>query len=317
MRIPGVIAAPPRFPSVLRIASVLPYALIHLMALGVFLVGFSWIALGVCLALYIVRMFVITGFYHRYFSHRTFRTHRVTQFVFAFIGTTCAQRGPIWWAAHHREHHRHSDEESDIHSPHEHGLLWSHMGWFNSDDGLRIDWKQVPDWARFPELVWLERLHMIGPIVLALGMYALGAWLGSIGLATSGWQMLVWGFAVSTVLLYHGTFTINSLAHVIGKRRFATRDDSRNNLFLSIITLGEGWHNNHHYYPGSVRQGFYWWEIDPCYYALWIMARLRLVWDLRPVPAKVYAAAREHGAMVREQDPRPEARLVPPRDDAG
>lgn len=293
-----------RWPDRVRPSNAIPYLSIHALALGVIWVGFSWVALAVAVALFFIRMFVITGFYHRYFSHRTFRTHRATQFLAAFIGTTTAQRGPIWWAAHHRDHHRHSEDEADIHSPHRHGLLWSHMLWFLSDEGLKINWGAVPDWRKFPELVWLERWHLIGPVALGASMFALGAALGAIWPAsgTSGWQMLIWGFAISTVALYHVTFTINSLAHTIGSRRFATQDDSRNNFVLALLTLGEGWHNNHHYFPGSVRQGFYWWEVDFTYYLLWLMAKLRLVWDLRPVPARVYERADQmRGARPRAE----------------
>lgn len=277
----------------MRVVSCLPYISIHLLCLGVLWVGWSWAAVGVAAAAYLIRMFVITAFYHRYFSHRTFRTHRVTQFLFAFLGTTSAQRGPIWWAAHHREHHRHSDEPPDKHSPVQHGIVWSHMGWFLSDEGMRTNAKAVPDLLKLPELRWIDRYHLVGPLALAGFMFALGwaleRW--SPGLGTSGWQMFVWGFAVSTTVLYHGTFTINSLAHRFGTRRFETRDDSRNNFWLSLITLGEGWHNNHHYYPGAARQGFYWWEVDPTYYVLLAMERLGVVWDVRRVPSRVLAAA--------------------------
>jgi len=276
-----------------RVLRYVPFLTIHAIACGVILVGFSWTGFVVAVALFFGRMFVITAFYHRYFSHRTFRTHRVTQFLFAFAGTTCAQRGPVWWAAHHREHHRHSDGPPDIHSPHQHGLLHSHSGWFLTERGLGTDWSVVPDWAKYPELRWLERLHVIGPLVLAALMYGMGEVLLRIDptLNTSGVSMLVWGFGVSTVALYHGTFTINSLAHTLGNRRFATSDDSRNSLLLSLLTLGEGWHNNHHYYPGTARQGFYWWEIDITFYVLKAMSWIGLVWDLRPVPKRVYAAA--------------------------
>lgn len=268
------------------------------MCVGLIWVGVSWVAVLVCAGLFFGRMFIITAFYHRYFSHRTFRMHRLTQFVIAFLGTTTAQRGPVWWAAHHRDHHRHSDEEDDIHSPHQHGLLWSHMGWFLSDHGKHTNWKAVPDWAKFPELVWLERWHLLGPLVLMGGMFVLGALLEAVapGLGTNGWQMFVWGFAVSTTLLYHATFTINSIAHTHGSRRFNTGDDSRNNWLLALLTLGEGWHNNHHYFPGSARQGFYWWEIDISYYLLRGMQMIGMIWDLRPVPERVYEAAERHRA---------------------
>jgi stearoyl-CoA desaturase (delta-9 desaturase) len=216
--------------------------------------------------------------------------------VFAFLGTTTAQRGPIWWASHHREHHRHSDQEPDIHSPVIHKLLWSHMGWFLSDAGLSMNKKAVPDLLKVPELRWIDRFHMAGPLALAAAAFLLG-WALAVwapGLGTNGPQMFVWAFAISTALLYHGTFTINSLAHMFGSRRFRTKDDSRNNFLLALITLGEGWHNNHHHYPGTARQGFYWWEFDPTYYGLWVLEKLGIVWELRRVPAHVYAASGKH-----------------------
>lgn len=296
--------------------AVLPILTIHLLCLGAIWTGWSWIAVAVAVALFWVRMFAITGFYHRYFSHRTFRTRRLTQFAFALLGTMSAQRGPVWWAAHHRHHHRHSDEEPDPHSPGLRGLLWSHCGWFLSAKGRQTDWKAVPDWAKYPELVWLEKYHMVGPLLLIALMAGLGAALAALapGLGTSASQMVIWGFAISTTLLYHGTFTINSFAHTIGSQRFKTGDDSRNNWFLALLTLGEGWHNNHHYYPGAARQGFYWWEIDITYYVLRAMQALGLVWGLRRVPAHVYAEAQEHaradaaGALERGANPELSAR---------
>jgi stearoyl-CoA desaturase (delta-9 desaturase) len=268
----------------------LPIAFIHAMCFGVLWTGWSLTAIGVAIGLYWIRMFAITAFYHRYFSHRTFRTHRGVQFFFALLGTTAAQRGPLWWAAHHREHHRHSDHEPDPHSPGWRGVLWSHTAWFLTERGRATNWKAVPDWRRYPELVWLENNHLIGPALLIGGLAAAGAGLASWfpALGTGPVQLVVWGFGVSTTVLYHATFTINSLAHLIGTRRFNTNDDSRNNWFLALLTLGEGWHNNHHFHPGSVRQGFYWWEFDPAYWALRAMSWVGLVWDLRPVPERVY-----------------------------
>lgn len=270
-----------------------PILTIHLLCLGVVWTGWSWTAVGVALTLYWARMFVITAFYHRYFSHRTFKTSRVVQFLAGLAGTTCAQRGPCWWAAHHREHHRHSDHEPDPHSPWWKGVLWSHTVWFLTERGRATNWAAVPDWRKYPELVWLERWHMVGPLgligVLALAGWALAAW--APGLGTGPGQMVVWGFAISTTALYHATFTINSLAHTTGRQRFDTGDDSRNNWWLAVITLGEGWHNNHHAHPGTARQGFYWWEYDPAYWGLRVMAWLGLVRGLRPVPAAVYARA--------------------------
>jgi len=271
-----------------------PFVAMHLACLGVIWVGVSPIALIVAASLYAIRMFALTAFYHRYFSHRSFQTSRAVQFVFALIGASCVQRGPLWWAAHHRHHHRHADTARDPHSPGMHGFLWSHVGWFLTPRHFRTDLSRVPDLAKYPELRWLDRFDIAVPAALAVAMYALGALLQNVApqLGTSGGQMLVWGFFVSTIVLFHATVTINSLAHRYGKRRFATKDDSRNNLWLALLTFGEGWHNNHHFFPGSSRQGFRWWEVDLTWYGLKLMAALGLVRGLKPVPAWVLTRAR-------------------------
>jgi stearoyl-CoA desaturase (delta-9 desaturase) len=271
-----------------------PFVAMHLACLGVIWVGASPVALAVAAALYALRMFALTGFYHRYFSHRTFQTSRAVQFVFATIGASCVQRGPLWWAAHHRHHHRVTDTPADPHSPGVHGFLWSHVGWFLTPRNFRTDLARVPDLAKYPELRWLDRFDIAIPLLLAIGMYALGALLQHVApqLGTSGGQMLVWGFFISTIVLFHATVTINSLAHRFGRRRFETKDDSRNNLWLALLTFGEGWHNNHHFFPGSSRQGFRWWEVDLTWYGLKLMSMLGLVRGLKPVPAWVLARAR-------------------------
>ena len=272
-----------------------PFIAMHVACLGVIWVGVSPVALMVAATLYALRMFAITAFYHRYFSHRTFQTSRVVQFVFATIGASCVQRGPLWWAAHHRHHHRHADTAADPHSPSVHGFLWSHVGWFLTPRNFRTDLARVPDLAKYPELRWLERFDIAVPVLLAVAMYGLGALLHQVApqLGTSGGQMLVWGFFVSTVVLFHATVTINSLAHRFGNRRYPTKDDSRNNLWLALLTFGEGWHNNHHFFPGSVRQGFHWWQIDLTWYGLKAMSALGLVSGLKPVPAWVLAKGRD------------------------
>ncbi len=266
-----------------------PFLFLHGMCLAVFFVGFSWLALAVAVAMYWLRMFAVTGFYHRYFSHRTFRTSRFCQFLFAVAGAAAVQRGPLWWAAHHRVHHRHADQEGDPHSPNQDGFLWSHMLWLTSRANFPTQTSVVPDLARYPELRFLDRFDTLVPCLLAVSLYFLGKWLEMSwpSLSVNGAQLLVWGFFVSTVALFHGTCLINSMAHRIGRRRFNTRDDSRNSFFLALITLGEGWHNNHHYFPTSARQGFYWWEIDVTYYLLRILCWTGLIWDLRPVPERV------------------------------
>jgi stearoyl-CoA desaturase (delta-9 desaturase) len=265
------------------------YIALHVSCLAVIWVGWSPVAVGVAVLLYLVRMFVITGFFHRYFSHRTFQTSRPAQLLFAFLGATAAQRGPIWWAAHHRHHHRYSDQTQDLHSPLQHGLWWSHVGWIWSVRSRSPDLTFVRDLTRFPELERLDRWHALAPLSLALATYALGEALAGLRpeLGTSGPQMLIWGFSISTVVLYHATYTINSLAHRYGARRYDTNDGSRNNALLALITLGEGWHNNHHRYPASTRQGFYWWEIDITYHGLRVLERLRLIRDIREVPARI------------------------------
>lgn len=274
-------------------ARAFPFIVLHIGCLGVLLVGWSWTAVACAAVLYAVRMFAITGFYHRYFAHRTFRTHRLGQFIFAVVGNSSIQRGPLWWASVHRHHHQHSDEEEDVHSPLQHGFWWSHIGWMTSSRNFPTDYGRVRDLAAYPELVFLNRFDLLVPVLYGLGLFGLGAFLGAHfpGLHTSGAQIFVWGFFVSTVFLLHATLCINSLAHTFGRRRFRTGDSSRNSLFLAVLTLGEGWHNNHHRYMASVRQGFYWWEFDPTYYGLKLLSWLGVVWDLRPVPRAVYEEA--------------------------
>jgi len=273
---------------------VAPFVLLHAGCLGVLWVGVSPFAVGIAIALFALRMFAVTAFYHRYFSHRAFRTSRAAQFAFAVLGAAAVQRGPLWWASHHRHHHVHSDSPADKHSAREHGFLWSHLGWFLARESFATRLELVPDLARYPELRWLDRYDAAVPAALAVTLYGLGAWLeaSAPGLGTSGAQLVVWGFCISTVTLSHSTFTINSLAHRFGARRYATRDDSRNNLWLALLTFGEGWHNNHHHFPGAARQGFYWWEVDLSYYGLRLLAALGLIWDLRSVPAAVREARR-------------------------
>jgi stearoyl-CoA desaturase (delta-9 desaturase) len=267
---------------------IIPFIGLHIACLAVFYVGYSPIALIVLILTYSLRMFAITGFYHRYFSHKTFKTHPWVETLFAFIGASSAQRGALWWAAHHRKHHRHSDTEQDLHSP-RHGFWQSHMTWFLNQEAFATDYAVIQDFAKRPALRWLNRFDIVAPFTLAAALYVIGSILESIApqLGTSGPQLLVWGFVLSTVILFHVTVSINSVAHVWGKRRYDTADDSRNNALLALLTFGEGWHNNHHHYPNSVRQGFFWWEIDMTYWTLRVMQMLRLTWDLKPVPKHI------------------------------
>ena len=270
-----------------------PYILIHLGALLVFFTPFAWPCFAILLISYAARMFAITAFYHRYFSHRTFKTSRVVQFLGAFVACASGQRGPLWWAAHHRMHHRHSDTEHDSHSPHHKNFLWSHTLWFMTDYALPTFLKEIPDWVKFKELRLINRYDWIAVLFLALVCYFLGEWATfEAWTGMNGLSMLAWGFFLPTVLLYHATFSVNSLTHMFGKKKYETGDESRNNWLVSIITFGEGWHNNHHFFPGSARQGFSPWEIDPTYYGLRLLSLLGLVSNLRPVPAWVKQKAK-------------------------
>ena len=269
----------------------IPFIILHLGCLGVIWTGASGFAVWTAVALYFLRMAAVTGVYHRYFSHKTYSTSRPMQFVLALWGGTTVQRGPLWWAYHHRHHHQHSDEEEDAHSPHVHGFWWSHIGWITSRRNFPTDYSKVRDLHRYPELVFLNRFDAIVPAVFAFALYGLGGFLHAHapGLHTSAAQLLVWGFFISTTALFHGTSCINSMAHLMGRRRYETGDDSRNSFLLAIITLGEGWHNNHHRYQSATRNGFYWWEVDPTYYLLKGLSWTGLIWGLKSVPAAVLA----------------------------
>ena len=277
-----------------------PFLLTHLACLAAFWTGVTPLALGIGAALYVVRMFGVTAGYHRYFSHRSFRTSRVGQFLLAWLAQTSAQRGVLWWAAKHRHHHRHSDTEADIHSPRQRGFWYSHVGWILARRNDTTDLDLVPDLARYPELRWLDRHQYLPAAVLAVAVWAV-----------AGWSGLVVGFFWSTVLLYHGTFMINSLAHVHGSRRYVTGDDSRNNWWLALVTLGEGWHNNHHAYQRSTRQGFFWWEVDLTFYVLTVLSWVRVVWDLGTPPPEVVHNRRPLGRALLEKAARELAHSFP------
>ena len=269
-------------------AGTIPYWSIHVAAIaGVAILGWSWRGLALALALHAPRMFFVTGGYHRYFSHRSFRTSRWFQFMLGLGAVLTGQRGPLWWAAHHRTHHKLSDARGDLHSVKQSGFWWAHQGWILSPDLEETNAARIKDFAKYPELVWLDRWWHLPLAAFAVLTCVIGGWTG-----------LVWGFCVGQVLCWHATYTINSLAHVWGARRYATSDDSRNNLLLALITMGEGWHNNHHRYQASARQGFFWWEIDLTYYALRGLAAVGLIWDLRGVPDHVRADAHANSAPL-------------------
>lgn len=272
-------------------ARVMPFMILHVSCSFVYFTGWSPVALYTALFLYWLRIFAIGAFYHRYFSHRTFQTHRIWQFIFAVLGATAVQRGPIWWAAHHRQHHirRVTDTRDDPHSPWAHTFWRSHVGWFLSHKNFHYDPRKVKDLLRFPELCWLDRYDVVIPIALILLLFLMGVFLNSRypELGCSGGQMVVWGFCISTIATLHTTVSVNSFGHKYGSRRYRTPDKSRNNWILALLTLGEGWHNNHHRYPATAKQGFRWWELDITYYILVIMEKVRIIYGLKGVPTPI------------------------------
>jgi len=267
--------------------SAIPFVVVHVACLGAVWSGVTWQALGLCLVLYWLRIFAIGAGYHRYFSHRAYATSRVFQFLLAFLAQSSAQKSVLWWAAKHRHHHLHSDTEEDVHSPRRHGFFYSHVGWVFARRHDATDLAKVADLAHYPELLWLHRWELTPAVVLA-----------GLCLLIGGWPGLIVGFLWSTVLVYHATFSINSLAHVRGRQRYVTGDDSRNNWLLALVTMGEGWHNNHHAFQSSARQGFKWWEWDPTYYSLRGLSWLGIVWDLKSPPERVLRNEQRLGARV-------------------
>jgi stearoyl-CoA desaturase (Delta-9 desaturase) len=255
-----------------------PFILLHVAAVVTpFLVPVTWTAIGLCLLFYFVRMFGITGVYHRYFAHRAYKTSRWFQFVLAWIGCSALQKGPLWWAGHHRHHHKHSDQEDDPHSPIIRTVWWSHVGWVISGQFEKAP--ELKDFDKYPELRLLDKvLPWVPGLALAVLCYLVG-----------GWSGVVWGFLVSTVLLYHATFLVNSACHLFGRRRYATTDQSKNCWWAALLTMGEGWHNNHHHYQSCARQGFKWWELDVSYYIIRLLGLVGLVWDIREPTEKALA----------------------------
>lgn len=275
---------------------VVPFLLLHVACLAVVWTGWSVAAVATALVLLLIRMFAITAGYHRYFSHRAYKTSRTWQFILALVGTSAVQKGPLWWAANHRHHHRFADTPEDIHSPIQRGFFWSHIGWILSPKYFVTKKELVKNWLIFTELVFLNRYSILPPLGLVVFLAVFGEVLRITvpGSGTSGAQMVVWGFCIGTVLLFHATATINSLDHMVGKRRYNTPDQSRNNGLLALVTMGEGWHNNHHYYPIAARNGFFWWEYDLTYYVLKLLQGLGIVWDLN----EVSRAKRDGGRLV-------------------
>ena len=271
-------------------------------AASVFLVPFSWSLVLLWAVSHFLRAIGLTLTFHRYLAHRAFQMNRGVRFVWAFIGTCAMQKGPIWWAGHHVNHHKFADREGDPHSPMVSGVYYAHIGWFLNDtkhDQLEPNNPVLRDFSKYWELAMLERFHFVPPIMLAVAMYLIG-----------GAPWLVWGFCLPTMTLAHATFAINTVNHMFGSRRFDTIDESRNNAVTAIFAAGEGWHNNHHRFQRAARNGFYWWEFDPTWYVIRAMAAVGLAWDLQQVPERIYEEAR-----VTKQSRRPTPSIIEVQDE--
>ena len=273
------------------------FVLSHLAVLGAFWSGVTWQAVVLCFVLLFVRLWGVTAGYHRYFSHRTYKTSRAFQLFLAVLAQSSSQKGVLWWAAHHRVHHKLSDQPGDVHSPIQNSVFYAHVGWI-FDDTEETRWDRIRDFAKYPELRWLNKYWAVPPAALATVCFLI-----------AGWPGLFIGFFGSTVLLWHNTFLINSLTHIWGTKRFDTTYQSRNNMLTALLTLGEGWHNNHHHYQSSCRQGFYWWEVDVTYYTLRMLSWVGLVWDIRAVPERVLQEGRRRDrGEVDDRDAATESR---------
>lgn len=280
--------------------SAVPFVLAHLACFGAIWSGVTLTSVVLAISLYWLRMFAVTGGYHRYFSHRSYKTSRLGQFLLALLAQSTAQKSVLWWASKHRHHHRFADTEHDVHSPVQTSFAYSHVGWIFARGHDRFDASTIPDLTKFPELTWLHRFDVAPAVLLAIACFAI-----------DGWPGLFVGFFWSTVCVYHATFCINSLAHVHGDKDYVTGDESRNNWWLAIITMGEGWHNNHHAYQYSVRQGFRWWQWDPTYYIILGLSKLGLVWDLKAPPVAIVARSQALPPRVIERSAERLAASVP------
>ncbi|MEK6794930.1 MAG: acyl-CoA desaturase [Spirochaetota bacterium] len=291
----SVLADVPERKGIDWVASV-PFIVFHLMCFGILWVGTSPFAIIFATAFYFIRMFGITAFYHRYFSHRAFKANRFFSFLFAFLGCSAMQKGPLWWAAIHRHHHIHADTPEDVHSPKIRGFLHSHIIWILSYENKRTRIEYLKDWLKFPEIVFIDKFALVIPFITAIAVFLTGHILHHVSpaLGTNGMQLLIWGFFVSTVMCSHATFSINSIDHMFGSSRYDMPNTSRNNVLMAILTLGEGWHNNHHHYAITARAGFYWWEIDVTYYLLVFLSWFGIVKDIRPLPKEMRESGQLH-----------------------
>ena len=266
----------------LNVSRVATAIVVHLVAMTAPFVYSWWGLMFFVLSTFVILQFGLTLGYHRLLSHRSYQTHPVVRRIFATLGCLSAQAGPISWAATHRFHHRHADGDQDPHSPKQ-GLAWAHMIWvfYHHPELRKASFILAGDLSSDPFLCFLERHRSCVNGVFALGVFGLGiiiidGWVGGVSL-------LVWGVCLRVVVLWHLTFLVNSAAHTWGYRNYRTPDQSRNLWWLALLLLGDGWHNNHHADPRAAAHGHRWFELDITYAMIAIMAKLGLVWSVRPV----------------------------------
>ncbi len=246
---------------------------------------FSWGAFLTAVVLYIFAINMGIGMgYHRLLTHRGYKTPKWIEYFLAVCGTLSLEGGPIFWVATHRVHHQLSDKTGDPHTPTE-GGWWAHLGWILSGESLHAQTvmlgRYAPDLTKDRFHVWLSKYHWVPLTLVGLGLLAIG-----------GWKWVLWGIFLRVTLGLHSTWLVNSATHMWGSRRFPTRDESRNNWWVALLTGGEGWHNNHHAHPVSARHGLKWYEFDPNYYGIWVLKQLGLARDIKI-------------AQYDPQDPRP------------
>ena len=275
-------AAPPSLYRLARIVlALVPLVGVHLALVGLFFVPVTWTAVILFIVVTRISGTGITVGFHRYLAHHAFKTSRWFQFALTAAGCVAMQKGPLWWCVFHREHHKHSDEPGDVHSPVLDGFWYAHFGWLVTQDLSQPNHDNVRDLARFPELVWLDRLWMVPGILVATACYLI-----------DGRSGLLWGFCLGTAVVFQVTFLVNSAGHLWGSQRFDTGDGSRNNFVIGVLAMGEGWHNNHHRAPTSARHGFAKYEVDLAYLIIKTFRALGLVWGVRQPPEAAMDAAR-------------------------
>jgi len=275
--------------------------IVHLVSLLGFYTGISWTAFVAFLGLYIIRGLGITMGYHRYFAHKSFKTNRFFQFILGLMGSMAVQGGILWWVSHHREHHRYTETEDDIHSPVAHGFWQSHIGWLTNKKAFNAPKIRANDFAKIPEIKFLQKQYVFIQVLQVLGLFSLGSYLQAAfpQLETSGAQLLVWGFFINTVALWHSTFAVNSICHVWGKEPYEANDTSKNNFIVALLAFGEGWHNNHHKFATSARHGLEWWQFDMTFITLRFLEAFGIVSHLKIPTQEQLAAKRQKNNSLK------------------